>query len=87
MNNSFKDIINTIVPFVMLGIAIALIAGFAILFSYFLFWGVLIGIILWAAMSVKEFFFPSKTRITTKSHIIIEGQVIEHKNDHKNKPK
>lgn len=84
MNNYWKILINSIVPFVMLGIAVALIIGLMIMFSYVLVWGIFIGLILWIAASVKEYFFPSTT--TTESSVIISGRIIEHKNnpnDHK----
>ena len=80
MNNYLKVLINSIVPFVMLGVAISLIIGLAIMFSYVLVWGILIGVILWIAASVKEYFFPSTT---TQSKVIIRGRIIEHKEDPK----
>ncbi|OGV40436.1 MAG: hypothetical protein A3F46_04185 [Legionellales bacterium RIFCSPHIGHO2_12_FULL_42_9] len=80
MNNYLKVLINSIVPFVLLGIAVSLIIGLAIMFSYVLVWGILIGVILWIVTSIKEFFFPSAT---TQNKVVIRGRIIEHKDDPK----
>lgn len=71
MNNSFERLISGIVPFIMLGIAVSLMIGLVIMFSYVLLWGVFIGFVLWAIVSVKEYFFPSKK-------INIRGRIIEY---------
>ncbi|MCC5016276.1 MULTISPECIES: hypothetical protein [Legionella] len=72
MNEKLQRLLENIVPFLMLGIAIALVIGLFIMFSYVLIWGLLIGGILWAISFVKSYFFPSNTPTKT------EGRVIEH---------
>lgn len=72
MNEKLQRLLENIVPFLMLGIAIALIIGLFIMFSYVLIWGLLIGGILWAVSFVKSYFFSSNTPTKT------EGRVIEH---------
>lgn len=80
MNNYLRILTNSIVPFMMLGIAVALIIGLIIMFSYVLVWGIFIGVIFWIAASVKEYFFPSTT---TESTVVIRGRIIEQKNNSK----
>ncbi len=58
MNEKLQRLLENIVPFLMLGIAIALVIGLFIMFSYVLIWGLLIGGILWAISFVKSYFFP-----------------------------
>jgi len=57
----------------MLGIAVALVIGFFVMFSYILLWGVLIGIVLWIVACVKEYFFPDQTKLN------LRGRIIEYK--------
>ncbi|HHF7344320.1 hypothetical protein [Legionella feeleii] len=73
MNEKLQRLLENIVPFLMLGIAIALVIGLFIMFSYVLIWGLLIGGILWAISFVKSYFFPS-----SNTPAKTEGRVIEH---------
>jgi len=72
MNNKLQRVLEQFTPFIVLGIAIALMVGLLILFSYLFIWGLLIGAIIWVVMVIKHFFSqkspPKKT----------EGRVIEH---------
>jgi TRAP-type C4-dicarboxylate transport system permease small subunit len=72
MNEKLQRLLENIVPFLMLGIAIALIIGLFIMLSYVLIWGLLIGGILWAISFIKNYFFPRHQPAKTK------GRVIEH---------
>jgi hypothetical protein len=77
MNNFFQRLAANFIPFVMIGIAIALMIGLFIMFSYVLLWGLLIGIVLCLTASIKEYFFPNKNSIT------LRGRIIEYKNNRK----
>lgn len=72
MNNTLQKLLETLVPFILIGIAIALFVGLLIMFSYVLVWGLLIGGILWLIALAKQFLFPSNS---TKPS---EGRIIEH---------
>jgi len=72
MNNKLQQLLETIVPFLVLGVAIALFVGLLFMFSYVLVWGLLIGGILWLIAFVKQYLFPSE--VPTKT----QGRVIEH---------
>ena len=81
MNNYLKLVINSIVPFLMLGVVVSLMIGLLLMFSYILVWGLLIGVILWIVASVKEYFFPST--VSHKNKVILRGRIIEHHKDPK----
>lgn len=79
MNDKFQlaKFFESLVPYIIAGIAISLFLGLLVVFSYAVVWGVLIGGVLWLAASVKRFLFPSKT---DKTELIKknEGRIIEH---------
>ena len=77
MNQFLQRITANFIPFVILGIAVAIMIGFFILFSYVLLWGLLIGFVLCLAVSIKQYFFPNKKNITFR------GRIIEYKNSRK----
>ncbi|STX30018.1 Uncharacterised protein [Legionella beliardensis] len=72
MNNRLNYFFQTLIPFLIIGIAIAMLVGLLIMFSYILVWGILIGGILWLASIVKNFLFPK--RVISKT----DGRIIEH---------
>ncbi|KTC76801.1 hypothetical protein [Legionella brunensis] len=72
MNEKFERLIQQLVPFLIAGIAIALVIGLFIMFSYVLIWGLVIGGVLWLVYFVKSLLFPGQKSETTK------GRVIEH---------
>lgn len=80
MNTLFKSIIKQLPPFIVLGIAIALMISLLIFFSYVVLWGLLVGGVLWIIMAVKQFLFPENTPPQKESRIAKkkEGRVIEH---------
>ena len=80
MNNYLRLLMSGLVPFIMLGIAVALLVGLIVVFSYILLWGMLIGVILWIGASIKEYFFPSKSNMTIR-----RGRIIEYTDDNKRK--
>lgn len=69
MNNKFQvpKIFETLIPFIIAGIAIALFIGLLFMFSYVVIWGLIIGGILWLISVVKELIFPS-----TKKHPLVK---------------
>lgn len=71
--NKIQELIEQLVPFIVLGIAIALIIGLFIMVSYVLIWGLVLGGIIWVGVAIKSLLFPSKS--SGKN----EGRVIEHK--------
>ncbi len=73
MNTKIKELFEQLLPFIVLGVAIALIIGLFIMVSYVLIWGLVLGGIIWIGMVVKNFLFPSEAPEKK------EGRVIEHK--------
>lgn len=77
MNGKLERLLGNLIPFMIIGIAIALMIGLFIMFSYVLMWGLLIGGVLWVIYSIKNLLFPqekrSKTPVKTK-----KGRIIEH---------
>ncbi len=76
MNKRLNYLFQTIIPFLLVGMVIAMLIGLLIMFSYVLMWGILIGGILWVVSVVKNLIFPKKTILKS------EGRIIEH-NDRK----
>lgn len=72
MNDKLEKILENLIPFFLLGVAIALLIGLLFMFSYLLVWGLIIGGILWLASLAKEYLFPASP--DKKS----QGRVIEH---------
>lgn len=75
MNDKLRNILESLIPFMLLGVAISLIIGLFIMFSYVLIWGIFIGGILWLVFFIKNFLFPG-----SKKSPQAEGRVIEHDN-------
>jgi hypothetical protein len=76
MKNRLNYFFHALVPFLIIGITIAMLLGLLIMFSYLLVWGILIGGMLWLASIIKNFLFPKKAISES------EGRIIEH-NDNK----
>lgn len=72
MNNKIAEIFETLIPFMVMGVAIALFFGLLFMFSYVLVWGFIIGGVLWLVTVAKQFLFP---KTTAKKD---EGRIIEH---------
>lgn len=72
MNKTLQQLLAQLIPFIMLGIGIALAIGLLIMFSYVLVWGILIGGVIWLIYVVKNYLFPTPSREKKK------GRVIEH---------
>lgn len=72
MNDKMQKIVENLIPFVMIGVGIALFIGLLFMFFYVAIWGLVIGGVLWLATLAKQYLFPDKS--ATKA----EGRVIEH---------
>lgn len=68
----FELLFQQLLPFVLLGIAIALTIGLIVVFSYVLLWGLFFGGLIWLAAVIKKYAFPPRPPVNTK------GRVIEH---------
>jgi len=75
MNNKFKQMLEQLPTFIVLGIAIAIIIGLFIMLSYVLVWGLLLGAIIWLVVMIKNYFFPPTSQ---DKHT---GRIIEHDED------
>ena len=73
MNNKLRTTLEQIVPFLILGIAIALMVGLLVVFSYVVLWGLLLGGILWCITSISRYFTSQPKRPSKE-----KGRVIEH---------
>ena len=67
-----KKIIESIIPFMVAGVIIALCVGLLWLFFSIAIWGLLIGGILWIGTVTVQYLFPGES--STRE----EGRVIEH---------
>lgn len=72
MNNKFKQMLEQLPTFIILGIAIALIIGLFIMLSYVIVWGLLLGAIIWLVVVIKNYLSPF---LSSKKN---EGRIIEH---------
>ena len=73
MNTKVKHIFEQLIPFIVLGISIALFIGLFIMLSYVLIWGIILGSIIWLGFVIKNLLFPSSP--ASKN----EGRIIDHK--------
>lgn len=72
MNYNLQKFFENLIPFLVIGIAIALFVGLLFMFFYVAIWGILLGSVLYLIVLAKNFFFPKKPAIKEK------GRVIEH---------
>ncbi|MCL9685273.1 hypothetical protein [Legionella maioricensis] len=73
MNDKLQKFFENLLPFVLVGVAIALVIGLLFMFFYIAVWGLIIGGILWLIALIKQYLFPDKTIKNEE-----EGRVIEH---------
>lgn len=76
MNNKLQPTIDQLIPYLVLGIAIALAVGLFIVLTHVIFWGVIIGGLIWLGLVIKNALFPSSSSPDSN-----EGRVIEHDDD------
>ncbi len=72
MSNKVQKIAEQIVPFLIVGISIALMIGIFIMLSYVFVWGLIIGSVLWLIFWIKQYFTAKEKPAKPK------GRVIEH---------
>lgn len=72
MRIKLTQILEKIMPFLVVGIVLVLFIVALVLLSYLLFWGALIGLVLFGISYIKNKFFPKKKWSEKK------GRVIEH---------
>jgi hypothetical protein len=71
--------IETIMPYLVFGISIAVVVSLIVLFFYLFMWGVIIGLVLWAIMALKEKIFPSSQEKDVSHkvlHVEEDGSVV-----------
>ena len=69
--NKLELFFEQLIPFVLLGIAIAFTVGLIIVFSYVLMWGILLGGIIWIVFIIHHYF-------SSRSSGKRDGSIIEH---------
>jgi len=74
VKNQRISFIDSLVPFLIIGISIAVFVALMVLLSYVILWGLLIGGILWIVLFIKEKLFPSKKPQTEEK----KGRVIDY---------
>ena len=72
MSAKMQKIFENLIPFIVVGVAIALFIGLLCMFFYVAIWGLVIGGVLWLAAMAKQYLFPNKPANTE------QGRVIEH---------
>lgn len=72
MSDKLEKVLENLVPFIVIGVGIALLIALLFMFFYVAIWGVVIGGILWLAALAKQYFFPSEPSQKDS------GRVIEH---------
>lgn len=68
-------LLEMILPYLYIGIAIAIMIGLLIVLSYVFIWGILIGAILYIGALIKERFFSNNAALKKSKH---KGRVIDH---------
>lgn len=72
MNRNIQSPLQQLIPYILLGIAIALGVALFIMFSYVVLWGLVIGGILWLVSLAKQYLFSKQSKDNKK------GRIIEH---------
>jgi hypothetical protein len=73
VSDKVQKFIENIIPFVVIGVGIAIVIALLFMFFYVAIWGLIIGGALWVGMMAKEYFFP-----TPKPDQQEQGRIIEH---------
>jgi hypothetical protein len=68
-----KKILESLIPFVMVGVAIAVCVALLFMFFSIAIWGLLIGGILWLCALAKQYLFPTAPNFKEE-----DGRIIEH---------
>jgi hypothetical protein len=68
----FKKILDSLLPYVLIGVGIAIAVGLLFMFFSIAIWGIVIGGVLWIGAMVKQYFFPAPSQKDDA------GRIIEH---------
>ncbi len=71
MNDKMQQFLETLIPYLIFGVMIAIFLGLLYIFSYLLVWGIIIGAIVWGVATAKNYFYPKDPEK--------KGRVIDHK--------
>lgn len=81
MKTKLPRVLEPLLPFVGVGIAIAFGIGLFIMLAYILMWGLFIGGLIWAVVMIKKYVFPrAKSILEGEQSDHMEGRIIEHQN-------
>lgn len=80
MHPKVNKFLQTVGPFLVLGVSVALILALLFIFTYILIWGLIIGGIIWGIAAIKRYLFPAPPPPPINKE---KGRIIEH--DIKNK--
>lgn len=69
-----KRFLNQLIPFIVIGIAIVAFAFGIMLLAYLLFFGAIIGFILFSILWIRDKFFPTKKVVPAKK---TDGRIID----------
>lgn len=72
MSDKLQKLFENLVPFILIGIAIAIFIALLFMFFYVAVWGLIIGGVLWLVALAKQYLFPETP--ANKE----EGRIIEH---------
>ena len=70
MNQKFRQFAEQFIPYIILGVSIALILAVMFVLINFFFWGILIGAACYAIAQVKNYFFPTAHSSSSKGRLI-----------------
>lgn len=76
--SKLRKVLQSLLPFVLIGVFIAVAMALLIIFSYLLIWGILIGGIIALVALIRNYFFMKKTKTAS-------GRIIEHEDHDHNK--
>lgn len=77
-----KNFLEKLTPYLIAGISIVLFIAMLIVLSYVLIWGLVIGLIMFAFVYIKQRFFPSKKPKPTTGRIIDQDGNEVHQDNH-----
>ncbi len=69
--STFKKLAEQSIPYIIIGMVIALAIGLLIMLSRIFIWGLILGAIIWFAVFIKNYLFPTPPDEKT-------GRIIEH---------
>lgn len=70
-----NTLLESLIPFLILGISVVVFIAVMVLLSYVLIWGLVIGAVLWSIFFIKEKLFPSSQQANAPQQ---KGRVIDY---------